>query len=59
MKRSLIGILVCPSCSGELRLTVEEEDDSEVVKGSIYCIRCHEHYPIENSIPNLLPPSLR
>jgi len=58
MKRELMDILVCPVCKGELELTVEEEKEV-VVTGSLYCPKCQVHYPIVNSIPNLLPPELR
>ena len=59
MKRELMDILVCPVCKGELELTVEEENEQEVVAGSLYCSRCDVKYPIENAIPNLLPPDQR
>ena len=52
-------ILVCPVCKGPLELTVEQEDEQEVVRGSLHCQRCSETYPIEDTIPNLLPPQLR
>lgn len=56
MKRELMDILVCPVCKGELELTVEEENEQEVVTGSLYCPKCNCYYPIVDSIPNLLPP---
>ena len=59
MRRDLMDILACPVCKGPLELRVEEEDGEEVVKGGLYCSRCQEEYPIVDSIPNLLPPSLR
>jgi len=59
MKRDLMEILACPLCKGTLELTVEEEDEKEIVKGSLYCKSCSETYPIEDTIPNLLPPELR
>ena len=52
-------ILVCPVCKGELHLAVEAEDDDEIVTGSLNCETCDESYPIEDTIPNLLPPDLR
>ena len=58
MKKELMEILACPLCKGELELTVEEEKE-EVITGSLYCPKCQVHYPITNSIPNLLPPELR
>ena len=59
MKRDLMEILACPLCKGPLQLNVEEEDEKEVVKGSLYCASCAVSYPIEDTIPNLLPPEVR
>lgn len=59
MKRDLMEILACPLCKGPLKLTVEEEDEKEVIKGSLHCESCSVTYPIEETIPNLLPPELR
>ena len=59
LKRDLMEILVCPVCKGELQLSVEEEDGDEIVTGSLSCATCDETYPIEDTIPNLLPPELR
>ncbi|MBI4282107.1 MAG: methytransferase partner Trm112 [Chloroflexi bacterium] len=59
MKKDLLDILACPLCKSPLTLTVEEENGVEVVRGALHCKRCQENYPIEDSIPNLLPPNLR
>lgn len=59
MKRDLMDILVCPVCKGELELKVAKEEDDEIVEGALYCKECDETYPIEDSIPNLLPPAMR
>ena len=59
MKKDLMDILACPVCKGELKLKIDEHDKDEVVKGSLYCGACDETYPIDDSIPNLLPPQLR
>lgn len=59
MKKSLMEILACPMCKGPLELKVEKEEADEVVAGSLYCARCQESYPIEDTIPNLLPPDMR
>jgi len=59
MKHELMEILCCPMCKGDLVLTVDEEDDKEIIKGSLFCGKCNEHYPIEDGIPNMLPPNLR
>ena len=51
-----MDILVCPVCKEELELTVDEENEKEVIAGSLYCTKCDHRYPIEDTIPNLLPP---
>jgi len=59
LKKELIEILACPVCKGELELNVESEEGDEVVTGSLVCHRCDETYPIDDAIPNLLPPDMR
>ncbi len=59
MRRDLMDILVCPVCKGTLTLNVEQEDDGEILEGSLHCAACDETYPISEGIPNLLPPDLR
>ena len=54
-----MDILVCPVCKRELELSVEEENDKEIVTGSLYCPKCSKRYPIVDTIPNLLPPDQR
>jgi uncharacterized protein YbaR (Trm112 family) len=59
VRRDLLEILVCPICKGDLELTIEEEADEEIMRGSFLCKQCNEVYPIEDGIPNMLPPELR
>ena len=56
MKRTLVEILACPVCKGRLELIVEAEGGGEIFAGSLYCDACRITYPIEDTIPNLLPP---
>ena len=56
MRKEMIELLVCPVCRGELELTVDEENEKEVVSGSLYCRKCDFRYPIKDTIPHLLPP---
>jgi uncharacterized protein YbaR (Trm112 family) len=56
MKRSLLDILACPVCKGELELKVEAEGGGEVITGTLRCPKCNVSYPITDSIPNLMPP---
>ena len=59
MKRDLMEILACPMCKGDLDLEVFEEKDEEIESGRLCCKNCGECYPIEDGIPNMLPPDLR
>ncbi|KAF5069393.1 hypothetical protein DSECCO2_233190 [anaerobic digester metagenome] len=56
MKPSMMKILCCPVCKGDLTLEVTKEDDNEVLEGRLRCGACSIDYPIEDGIPNLLPP---
>jgi uncharacterized protein len=59
MRKDMMDILACPMCKSELQLTIDKEEGDEVVEGSLFCAKCDERYPIEDGIPNLLPPDLR
>ena len=56
MKRELMDILACPVCKGKLNLHVDEENEQEIVTGSLHCGKCNVYYPIVDTTPNLLPP---
>jgi uncharacterized protein YbaR (Trm112 family) len=59
MRHDLMEILVCPLCKGDLELAVTGESDGEITEGSLRCAACGETFPIEDGIPNMLPPDLR
>ena len=59
MKKELMEILVCPQCKGELKLSIDTESNDEVVTGSLHCSLCNTSYPIESTIPCLLPAEIR
>ena len=59
MLKDLMDILACPVDKGELRLVVDREENGDIVAGTLTCTVCGEIYPIEESVPNLLPPDLR
>jgi uncharacterized protein YbaR (Trm112 family) len=59
MRKDLVDILACPVCKSPLELTIDEEVEQEVVSGKLTCNQCSEDYPIEDRIPNLLPPEMR
>lgn len=59
MKEDLVEILCCPMDKHDLDLEVEERDDGEILTGALVCTECDERYPIEDGIPNMLPPDMR
>ena len=54
-----MDIICCPLDKHDLDLEVERREDDEVVDGRLVCTDCGEVYPIEDGIPNLLPPDMR
>ena len=59
MKPDLMEILCCPVCRGDLTLTATERNGEEIVRGELVCAKCPNTYPIDDGIPNLLPPEDR
>lgn len=60
MKRSLQEILACPVCRHHpLDLRVYREKDGEIEEGEFKCEKCGTTYPINDGIPNMLPPDMR
>lgn len=55
MRKSLMEIICCPVCKGDLELIATEESDEEVLEGTLRCAVCSVNYPISEGIPNLLP----
>jgi uncharacterized protein YbaR (Trm112 family) len=59
MKEDLLDILCCPLDKEALELEATETDGDEILEGDLVCTECGERYPIEDGIPNLLPPDMR
>ncbi|QCC50097.1 methytransferase partner Trm112 [Halapricum salinum] len=60
MNEDLLDIICCPLDKHDLELDIEERDeDDEIIAGTLTCTECGEVYPIEDGIPNLLPPDMR
>jgi uncharacterized protein YbaR (Trm112 family) len=59
MKEDLLEILCCPLDKHDLELEVTNQDGEEILDGTLTCTECGEAYPIEDGIPNLLPPDMR
>jgi uncharacterized protein len=54
MRRSLLQILCCPVCKGDLALRSDEEGE-EILEGGLFCGTCSVEYPISDGIPDLIP----
>ena len=59
MKPELMEILCCPVCRGTLTLSATKRTGVEIEEGQLRCAACKVDYPIEDGIPNLLPPDER
>ncbi|MFC5366814.1 methytransferase partner Trm112 [Salinirubrum litoreum] len=59
MRESLMDIICCPMDKHDLDLEIDEQDGDEIMEGRLVCTECGEVYPIEDGIPNLLPPDMR
>jgi uncharacterized protein len=55
----LLEILRCPICKGELGLVRRRTDGDEIVEGTLTCTNCKIDYPIQDGIPDMLPPDER
>jgi uncharacterized protein len=57
MRKDLVEIVCCPVHKTPLALTVGEQDShGDILEGTLHCKTCRFDYPIEEGIPNLLPP---
>jgi uncharacterized protein YbaR (Trm112 family) len=59
MKEDLMDILVDPVDKAPLELVVDERDGEDIISGQLIGTETGEVYPIEEGIPNLLPPDMR
>ncbi len=60
MRRELVDQLVCPITRDPLKLEVVREDErGDVIEGALLSERINFRYPIEDGIPNLLPPDMQ
>jgi uncharacterized protein YbaR (Trm112 family) len=57
MKKHVLEIIACPECKGDLQLKISEEENEEVITGEFHCPNCYKSYPIQEGIPNMLPPA--
>ena len=51
LNNTLLEMLVCPKCKGELGYQADEQDNRN---GRLTCVICNLIFPIENEIAKLL-----
>jgi uncharacterized protein len=59
MRPDLMEILCCPMCRADLKLVSSKTEGTEIIAGTLTCTGCQIVYPIDDGIPNLLPPDER
>ena len=57
MKTSLLRLLACPECRGDISFKGEAPADpgAEIQEGLLHCAGCGRHYPIIEGVPRILP----
>jgi len=50
MHRTLVSLLMCPICHGELKGRIAKEDDVHIIEGGYECKNCKRKYPVVDSI---------
>ncbi|HUR62047.1 MAG TPA: methytransferase partner Trm112 [Candidatus Thermoplasmatota archaeon] len=57
MRKDLLEIVCCPVHKSPLVAAVTRQDEAgDILEGTLTCKECRFAYPIEEGIPNLLPP---
>lgn len=59
MRPDLLEILCCPLCQGDLTLRTDRTEKEEIISGNLTCQKCRTEFPIEDGIPDMLPPEER
>lgn len=50
MHKTLIPLLACPVCHGELRKQIVREDRTHLIEGEFTCMKCKQKYPVIDQI---------
>jgi SAM-dependent methyltransferase len=56
MRKSLLAILACPGCKGELSCQLSRGSDDAIEEGTLECASCARAFPIIKSIPRFVAP---
>jgi SAM-dependent methyltransferase len=55
MKLSVLDVVVCPQCKGDLTLETSVKEANEILEGSLTCTQCGQLYPITKGVPRFVP----
>jgi SAM-dependent methyltransferase/uncharacterized protein YbaR (Trm112 family) len=55
VKPTLVPLLWCPECQGELALVAEGPEGAEIESGRLACGACDREYPIVRGVPRFVP----
>ncbi|MEH1901394.1 MAG: methyltransferase domain-containing protein [Nostoc sp.] len=56
MKKTLLSILACPCCQGQIELKPKETiENGEVISGTLQCLNCWTEFSIYQGVPCMLP----
>jgi SAM-dependent methyltransferase len=59
MRLSLLPLLACPVCGGDLKFSALDQypsHDADIQTGGLSCGKCRREYPVRAGIPRLRPP---
>jgi SAM-dependent methyltransferase len=58
MRRTLLDIILCPTCRSSFTLAAFASEGTEVLDGALTCTACAATYPVIAGVPRLLPSDL-
>ncbi|HZD56065.1 MAG TPA: methyltransferase domain-containing protein [Anaerolineales bacterium] len=54
----MVEIMCCPTCKqSDLRAEIVNQVDNRIEEGLLICDNCHNNYPVQDGVPNLIPQS--
>lgn len=54
MKETLLRLLCCPVCAGDLALKTSRAEGGETLEGELSCAGCTKTYPVANGVPRFV-----
>jgi uncharacterized protein YbaR (Trm112 family) len=56
MLEKITKIIACPLCKSELKLSIDEQNNEEIIIGNLLCINksCNKKFYIKDGIPNFI-----